>query len=176
MAFPESYQRFTISLTLESFLTIDEQGEDNKLERYQRRIIEMSSFLRQVVYRAQIFVNYYILRNSNNIDNLSNDIVDQKFWYKVCRLIYQNIRVDELQRMYPRLPDIEETFNRLQSLENVNLLVEKNNLVGYGQIVSSACQTIATAYNNFYVENFEHYIGNYFIYKLKVEYAVSNLS
>ncbi|CEG81639.1 hypothetical protein RMATCC62417_15813 [Rhizopus microsporus] len=65
--------------TLKEWLTIDEQEEDDKLERYQRRIIEPSSFLRQVVYRAQIFVNYYILSNSNNIDNLSNNIFDQNF-------------------------------------------------------------------------------------------------
>lgn len=44
MAFPESYQRFTISLTLRSFLTVDEQEEDDKLERYQRRIIELFLF------------------------------------------------------------------------------------------------------------------------------------
>ncbi|RCH98086.1 hypothetical protein CU097_015201 [Rhizopus azygosporus] len=100
-----------------------------------------------MVYRAQIFVNYYILSNSNNIDNLSNDIFDQNFWYRVCRLIYQNITIDALQRIYPRLPDIEATFNLLQSLENVNLLVERNNLVGYGHIIPSACATVATRFN-----------------------------
>ncbi|KAI8073790.1 hypothetical protein BDF21DRAFT_475198, partial [Thamnidium elegans] len=59
----------------------------------------------------------------------------------------------------------------LQALENVNLLVEREGLVGYGQIVLSACDTVATAYNNFYVENYETYIGNYFIYRLKQEYT-----
>ncbi|ORE06341.1 hypothetical protein BCV72DRAFT_329039 [Rhizopus microsporus var. microsporus] len=78
--------------------------------------------------------------------------------------------------MYPRLPDIEAVFNLLQSLENVNMLVERNNLVGYGQIISSACETVATTYNNFYAENFEQYIGNYFIYKLKVEYGNLSMS
>jgi hypothetical protein len=175
MAFPESYERFTISLPLKSFLTVDEEDEGERLEQYQQRIIELSSFLRQVIYKAQILINYYILINSNNMDNLSRDIFDRNFWYRVCRLIYQNITIDELQRMYPALPGIEAAFNHMQSLENVNLLVEKGDLVGYGQIVSSACETVATTYNNFYVENFENYIGNYFIYKLKVEYDVSNL-
>ncbi|GAA5809320.1 hypothetical protein MFLAVUS_002727 [Mucor flavus] len=170
MAFPESYERFTISLPLQSFLKFDEEEEGERLEQYQQRITELSSFLRQVIYRAQILINYYILSNSINMDNLSNNIFDRNFWYRVCRLIYQNITVYELQRMYPTLPGIEAAFNHLQSLENVNLLVEKGNLVGYGQIVSSACETVATAYSNFYVENFENYIGNYFIYKLKVEY------
>lgn len=60
MAFPDSYQRFTVSLTLGSFLKINEQGEPDKLVRYQRRISEQSTFLRQVVYKARIFVNYIL--------------------------------------------------------------------------------------------------------------------
>ena len=97
----------------------------------------------------------------------------KNFWYRVCRLIYGKITIQELQNFYPRLPGIQEAYNHLQALENVNLLVEKEGLVGYGQIVSSACDTVATAYNNFYVENYETYIGNYFIYRLKQEYTVS---
>jgi len=173
VAFPISYQRYTTSLTLESFISPDEE-EPNKLERYQERIIRQSSFLREVIYKAQILINYYILNNADNFETLSNDIFDKNFWYRICRLIYCNITIEEVQRLYPRLSNIETVFNDLQGLENVNLLVEKGDLVGYGQIVSSACDTVATAYNNFYVENYETYIGNYFIYRLKVAYTVSN--
>lgn len=112
--------------------------------------------------------------NANNVENLSNDIFDKNFWYRICRLIYGNINIGEIQRLYPRLPGIEAAYNHLQALDNVNLFVEKGGLVGYGQIVSSACDTVATAYNNFYVENYETYIGNYFIYRLKRQYTVSD--
>ncbi|KAK4518852.1 uncharacterized protein ATC70_009076 [Mucor velutinosus] len=54
---------------------------------------------------------------------------------------------------------------------SIYLSVENRGLAGYGQIVSSACDTIVTAYSNFYVENYETYIGNYFIYRLKQEYT-----
>jgi hypothetical protein len=174
MAFPTSYQLYTVSLTLKSFIRRDE-GNPNKLLEYQERIIAQSSFLREVVYRAQLLVNYYILNNANNnVEYLSNDIFEKNFWYRVCRLIYGNIRIEELQNFYPRLPGIQEAYNRLQMLDNVDLSVEKQGLVGYGQIVSSACDTVATAYNNFYVENYETYVGNYFIFRLKQEYTVSN--
>ncbi|GAA5806707.1 hypothetical protein MFLAVUS_000055 [Mucor flavus] len=73
----------------------------------------------------------------------------------VCRLIYGNINIEELQNFYTKLPGIQAAYNRLQALDNVNLSVEKQGLIGYGQIVSSACDTIATVYNNFYVENYE---------------------
>ncbi|KAI8061405.1 hypothetical protein BDF21DRAFT_455741 [Thamnidium elegans] len=171
MAFPTSYQLYTVSITLKSFIRQDE-GNPNKLLEYQERIITQSSFLREVVYKAQLLVNYYILNNANNnVEYLSNDIFEKNFWYRVCRLIYGKITIEELQNFYPRLPGIQEAYNHLQALENVNLLVEREGLVGYGQIVSSACDTVATAYNNFYVENYETYIGNYFIYRLKQEYT-----
>jgi hypothetical protein len=175
MAFPESYQRFTISLTLKSFLKINKQEEPaDKLEQFQRRVIELSTFLRQVVYRAQIFVSYYILSNANSVGNLTNDIFDKIFWYRICRVVYGKITIQQLQNLYPRLRGIQAAFNRLQSMDDVNLLVELNDLVGYGQILSTACETIATSSNNFYVENFEHYLANYFIYKLQAEYNVRN--
>ncbi|KAI8078019.1 uncharacterized protein B0P05DRAFT_470916, partial [Gilbertella persicaria] len=58
-------------------------------------------------------------------------------------------------------------------LENVNMLVQKGGLVGYGQIVSSACESLVTAYSNFYVENYETYAGNFFLFKLKIRYPAS---
>lgn len=132
MAFPNSYQLYTVSLTLKSFIKLDEE-DPNKLERYQERIIVQSSFLREVVYKAQLLINYYILDNANNVENLSNDIFDKNFWYRICRLIYGNINIGEIQRLYPRLPGIEAAYNHLQALDNVNLFVEKGGLVGYGR-------------------------------------------
>ncbi|GAA5815031.1 hypothetical protein MFLAVUS_008537 [Mucor flavus] len=133
MTFPTSYQLYTVSLTLKPFIKQDE-GDPNKLLRYQERIITHAN---------------------NNVEYLSNDIFEKNFWYRVCRLIYGNINIEELQNFYPRLPGIQAAYNRLQALDDVNLSVEKQGLVGYGQIVLSACDTIATAYNNFYVENYE---------------------
>ncbi|GAA5813666.1 hypothetical protein MFLAVUS_007152 [Mucor flavus] len=155
MAFPISYQSYTVSLTFKSFIKQDE-GDPNKLLRYQERIIAQSLFLREAVYKAQLLVNYYISNSANNnVEYLSNDIFEKNFLYRVCRLIYGNINIEELQNFYPRLPGIQAVYNRLQALGNVNLSVEKQGLIVYGQIVSSACDTIATAYNNFYVENYE---------------------
>lgn len=95
MAFPTSYKLYTVSLTLKSFVRHDE-GNPNKLLGYQEIIIELSSFLREVVYKAQLLVNYYISSNANNVSYLSNDIFDKNFWYRVCRFIYRNITIEEL--------------------------------------------------------------------------------
>ncbi|ORE03062.1 hypothetical protein BCV72DRAFT_316222, partial [Rhizopus microsporus var. microsporus] len=51
-----------------------------------------------------------------------------------------------------------------------SLFVEENGLKNYGQSLSAACKTVATSYNNYYIENFENIICNYFIYILKRKY------
>ncbi|KAI7908316.1 uncharacterized protein BX663DRAFT_557456 [Cokeromyces recurvatus] len=45
----------------------------------------------------------------------------------------------------------------------------ENRLKNYGQSLSTACETVATTYNNYYVENFENIISNYFIYTLRTK-------
>ncbi|KAI7898094.1 uncharacterized protein BX663DRAFT_443775, partial [Cokeromyces recurvatus] len=51
-----------------------------------------------------------------------------------------------------------------------SLFVPENRLKSYEQSLSTACETVATTYNNYYVENFENIICNYFIYTLRTKY------
>ncbi|KAI8085967.1 uncharacterized protein B0P05DRAFT_570147 [Gilbertella persicaria] len=148
-AFPNSHQRYTPSLTLKLFLR-HKQEDPNRLERYQNIIVRQSTFLRAVIYQAQIFVNYYLLVHSNSVEHISKYIFNQLF----C-----NINIHQLQDYYPSLLYLEAISNRLQDLENVNMLVQKGELVGYDQIVSSACESLVTAYSNFYVKNYKTYVG-----------------
>ncbi|KAI8079100.1 uncharacterized protein B0P05DRAFT_637594 [Gilbertella persicaria] len=148
-AFPNYHQRYTTSLTLKSFLR-HKQEDPNRLERYQNIIVRQSTFLRAVIYRAQMFVNYYLLVHSNSVEHIFKYIFNQLF----C-----NINIHQLQDYYPSLLYLEAISNRLQDLENVNMLLQKGDLVGYDQIVSSACESLVTAYSNFYVENYETYVG-----------------
>ncbi|KAI8097816.1 uncharacterized protein B0P05DRAFT_567806 [Gilbertella persicaria] len=148
-AFPNYHQRYTTSLTLKLFLR-HKQEDPNRLERYQNIIVRQSTFLRAVIYQAQIFVNYYLLVHSNSVEHISKYIFNQLF----C-----NINIHQLQDYYPSLLYLEAISNRLQDLENVNMLVQKGELVGYDQIVSSACESLVTAYSNFYVKNYKTYVG-----------------
>ncbi|RCH89815.1 hypothetical protein CU097_010872 [Rhizopus azygosporus] len=56
------------------------------------------------------------------------------------------------------------------STTNGSLFVEENGLRNYGQSLSTACETVTTSYNNYYIENFENIICNYFIYSLRRKY------
>ncbi|KAG2201204.1 hypothetical protein INT47_013015 [Mucor saturninus] len=63
------------------------------------------------------------------------------------------------------------SFAELSATMNGNLFVPENGLKNYGQSLSTACETVAITYNNYYIENFENIICNYFIYALKTKYA-----
>ncbi|KAI7903949.1 uncharacterized protein BX663DRAFT_432711, partial [Cokeromyces recurvatus] len=54
-------------------------------------------------------------------------------------------------------------------IEGVDLIVKRNGLTNYGQVFSSACEALATCYNNYYIEYFQTFIANYFIYMVRGE-------
>lgn len=158
------YERYTVSITMDSFIKVNED-----IQPARNKIILLSSFLREVVLKAQLFINYYILQG---VSDLSTDLFDQTFWYRVCRVIYGRLTIENLQGYYPRLQHIQTVYEELIQADGVNLTVNLNGLQNYGIVISSACKTIATTYNNYYVENFERIIANYFIYITRSEFRV----
>lgn len=162
------YQRYTVSLPLKSFIrTLNDDTFNATLSRIQ----SLSLFVREVVFKAQLFINYYILQHPQT---LSNDFFQQNFWYSLCRVINGNMEITEFAQKYSRtIPQLNETWNELQNSDNIDLRVNIQGLKNYGQALSDACETVATCYNNYYIENFENIISNYFIYKLRSSFDVS---
>ncbi|KAI7893252.1 uncharacterized protein EV154DRAFT_394227, partial [Mucor mucedo] len=73
-------QRYTVSIPLKSFMSsVDENANNTAVEKIKR----LSIFLRKVAYNAQLFVNFYILKNPNS---LPNELLKQNFWYSVNRV------------------------------------------------------------------------------------------
>lgn len=71
------------------------------------------------------------------------------------------------------MPFLAAMWNELNSFEGVNLTVARDGITNYGQVISSVCETIATSYNNYYIENFHNIIANYFIYMIIDAFPVS---
>lgn len=88
------------------------------------------------------------------MEHISKHVYYNLFCYWTCRFLYGNINIHRLQNFYSSLLNIESVFNRLQSLENANILVDKGDLVGYDQIVAFSCESVVSTYKNFYVENY----------------------
>ncbi|KAI8078183.1 uncharacterized protein B0P05DRAFT_470570 [Gilbertella persicaria] len=101
----------------------------------------------------------------------NNEFFQQNFWYSVCRLINGNMEIGEFVQKYSyHIPHLHETWDELNDSDDIDLLVKTQGIKNYGQVSSTACETIATCYNNYYIENFENTISNYFIYKLRTSF------
>ncbi|KAI9476218.1 MAG: hypothetical protein EXX96DRAFT_540759 [Benjaminiella poitrasii] len=157
------YERYTLSVTLDPSIT-----NNNHTQTAQNKIILLPTFLREVVYKAQLFINFYILTNRIS----STAIFEQNFWYRVCRVIFGRLTIQQQQLFYPNVENLEDTYQTLTQVDGVNLNVNLNGITNYGEVVSSACETIATCYNNYYVENFENILANYFIYIIRVNFGI----
>ncbi|KAG2200602.1 hypothetical protein INT47_007346 [Mucor saturninus] len=160
------YQRYTISLPLKGFLN-ETDDDDDRLQKAVNKIQDLSSFLRLVLFKAQIFVNDYILQYPNN---LSNEFFQQNFWYSLCRVVCKQLSIKDFQLKYATIHYLEDAWMELNNLEGVNLNVEKDGLKNYGQVLATACETTGTCYNNYYIENFQNIICNYFNYMICKEF------
>ncbi|KAG2209788.1 hypothetical protein INT47_001936 [Mucor saturninus] len=160
-----------MSIPLRSFFpTSDDDAFNNTLNK----IKSLSMFLRNVIYRAQLFINYYILKYPAD---LPNEFFQQNFWYSLCRLINENMSIESFKQKYiSHIPHLEEIWTELSGLEGVSMLVKKEGLTNYGQVLASACENVATCYNNFYTENFENIVSNYFIYMIRAEFQDLRMS
>lgn len=162
-----NHQRYTVSLPLKSFF---KKENESSFENSLLKIKALSSFLRDVTFKAQVFVNYYILKHSKD---LSNDIFKQKFWYSVCRVVYKKLSVENFQKQYSKMPSLADTWNELNNREGVKLTVAMDGISNYGQVISTACETISTSYNSYYIEHFQNITANYFIYVISNAFPVS---
>jgi hypothetical protein len=165
----DRHGRYTISLPLKSFL--NETGDNDQLEKAVYKIKSLSSFLRIVLLKAQAFINYYIIKY---LQNLPSEFFHQNFWYSLCRVVCEQLSVSEFQSKYANIHYLEGLWTEFNSLEDINLIVAKGELRHYGQVLATACETTARCYNNYYIENFQSIICNYFIYMMCREFPVSD--
>jgi hypothetical protein len=70
-----NYQRYTVSIPFSSFCK-ETPNKANSLEK----IKDISGFTREVILKAQLFINYFIIKHPNK---LTNDFFDQNFWYTI---------------------------------------------------------------------------------------------
>ncbi len=151
--FGGNMEKFTRKVYLESVLRPSHKAI------FTEKVIKLSEFIRNVTFRAQVFVSNYIIHNQDS-PSLTL-ITEQNFWYSILQLIIgQKVTnkkylsneivylLDEFQQMYPKI---------LHTLKD-------NKLAGYSDSLTAACVTIATTYLNHTVENFQNRIL-YFIQK-----------
>ncbi|KAI9267254.1 hypothetical protein EDC94DRAFT_515544, partial [Helicostylum pulchrum] len=127
--------------------------------------------IHEIVFRTQIFVNYYITRRSQQPqdNDIPHCIFRQQFWYSVCQMINSK-RVTASTNIPANMLAIWDTFRS----EHTNIVYDKTMEAGASQCLSEACTELATSYQNNVVENFEARLLNYIYYLLQNTFNVSN--
>lgn len=112
------------------------------------KIQTVSEQVRNIMIRAQLFVNYYLISHSNN-RAVDKKVFTQNFWYAITQLVLQKA---PNQKFLPS--DCLESWNSFSSRFNVTYkMVPVIN--GYSHCVSAACIAMATTYSSNIVECFE---------------------
>ncbi|CEP17758.1 hypothetical protein [Parasitella parasitica] len=126
------------------------------------KIQTVSEQVRNIMIRAQLFVNYYIISHSNSA--VDKKVFTQNFWYAITQLVLQRA---PNQKSLPS--DCLESWTSFSSRFNVTYTMVPK-VEGYSHCVSAACVTTATTYNNNIVECFEARLKAYILYNIKKKF------
>lgn len=137
-------------------------------EHLKHRIIDLSSHVREIMIRVQIFVNYYIIHRVDHHQSVPTYVYSQTFFYSVAQLII-NIPISNTNSNMPS--DIRAVWNQFASnFPDVKYLQK---LSGYSDALSYECKNMEAIYSNHIVENFELYIAKYFRVRMLMSDPVS---
>lgn len=74
-----NFQRYTRKIKFETVL------RDEYKTKFTEKIVTLSAFLKEVIIKAQFFVNYCLIDNKELYNH--KDIFQKNFWYSICQLI-----------------------------------------------------------------------------------------
>ena len=136
-----------------------------------QRIATLSDFIRDVTFRAQLFVNYLSVENKEKLNH--NHLKSQNFWYAVCQLVMgEKVTNKDYVDNFVVLAfdDFKTAFG------SIIYDRKRNCITGHSDSLSAACVTLATTYLNHIVENFKKRFFCYMYNKLCEIYTLGVLN
>ena len=137
-------------------------------ETMEQKIIQSSGQIRHILLRAQLFLNYYVIRKANealdgnNIDLIDSNFFKQKMFYKLCSLVMGKTPKD-----LDSLPANMMNDWRQLVEEHPEAIYTEPLLPGASQCLTAACVETMTVYNNMITLILPQRIKSYFVYKIK---------
>ncbi|GAA5809410.1 hypothetical protein MFLAVUS_002818 [Mucor flavus] len=151
----DNYKAYTRKLGFDNCVS------DTYHTKLQSSVIKACSTVRHLVFRAKLFVNYYVLENHALI-GAPKVIFSQNFWYSIIQMVNGKRPTNSVS-----LPQqLLSSFDQLKRQHRSILYTEKL-LPGISQCVTEACTELATSYTNNIVENFENHLLYFLRYKLQ---------
>lgn len=144
--------------TLTRKVRFEEIIREEYRDQIQTKVKRVSDQLRNIMIRAQLFVNYYIITHSNTV--VDKKLFSQNFWYAVTQLVLDG--KPNAKHLPSDLLDSWRSFSsRFQVIYKMEPKIE-----GYSQCISAECVRMATIYCNNIVEVFESRVKAYILYNI----------
>jgi hypothetical protein len=131
-------------------------------ELFTRNVIKLSGFIRHVTFRAQLFVNSYIIEHNDEYTH--SYLFNQNFWYSVCQMV-MCVNVTNDSTIHNELSTYFQDFKRRHP--NIVFPLEAYHITGYSDSLAAACVLLKTTYLNHVVENFHTRVQYYLFLKFK---------
>jgi hypothetical protein len=109
----------------------------------------VSEHVRNIMIRAQIFVNYYVITHANQ--TVDKKVYTQNFWYCITQLVLKKVPKNTKALPNDCLSCWNSFSSRYQVTYDMTPVVN-----GYSNCVTAACVEMATIYTNMIVECFEN--------------------
>jgi hypothetical protein len=137
---------------------------------FTRNVIKLSGFIRNVVFRAQIFINTYVIEHKEEYTHSS--LFDNNFWYSICQMVMCK-RVTNNTTISSEMATFFDDSKRRHP--NIIYPLESNNITGYSDSLAAACELLKTTYLNHITEKFHIRIQYYLFLKFqRIFEVVSN--
>jgi hypothetical protein len=136
---------------------------------FTERVNVLVEFVRNVLFRAQLFVNNYLI---NHYDStvVPTFIYQQNLWHSVCQLI-MNAHITNESYLSNAVVLGFSIFE--QYYPSIIHSVKERHLREYSGCISDACRTLATMYLNRMTENFQSRVFYFLQQKIRAIYPVS---
>ncbi|KAI9356384.1 hypothetical protein BD770DRAFT_304518, partial [Pilaira anomala] len=136
--------------------------------RFLTKAQEILPFLREMIIKTHMLINYYILASYNK--SIPGKIFNQKFWHSICLLLGDKVTVQYYVQRHRSFLNLANTYNTFITWHPTSIIPIVN-LSGYSICLSTACVTISTIYTNYYVKTYERKLRKYLIYKLSIQFS-----
>jgi hypothetical protein len=134
---------------------------------FTRNVTKLSDFIRNVVFRAQIFINAYVIEHKEEYAHSS--LFDDNFWYSICQMVMCK-RITNNSTISSEMAAFFGDFKRRHP--NIIYPLESNNITGYSDSLAAACTLLKTVYLNHVVENFMRRVQYYLFIEFRLIYEV----
>ncbi|GAA5815083.1 hypothetical protein MFLAVUS_008589 [Mucor flavus] len=151
----DNYKAYTRKLGFDNCVS------DTYHTKLQSSVIKACSTVKHLVFRAKLFVNYYVLENHALI-GAPKVIFSQNFWYSIIQMVNGKRPTNSVSLPQQLLSSFDQ-FRR----QHGSILYTEKILPGISQCVTEACTELATSYTNNIVENFENHLLYFLRYKLQ---------